>query len=200
MRQTGCAILLSLLALPLVAWPEPVKYTVDKWHTRIYFSISHMGLSNFGGRFLDYDIEFVFDEETMANSNVEVTVPVTSIDTFSPELNSKIGDEMFFDSANHPEMRFVSTNIEQVDAKHAMMTGDLTIKGTTLPVTFDVTFNNKVMHPFYSRNNAGFSAIATIDSRAYDVNRLPDWMVGSDVNIRIELEAFEGDGVPYYTD
>lgn len=200
MRQSGCAILLSMLAFPLVARPEPVQYTVDKWHTRIYFSISHMGLSEFSGRFLEYDVAFVFDEENMANSNVEVTVPVASIDTFSPELNSKIGDEMFFDIANHPEMHFLSTEIEQVDARHAMMTGDLTIKGTTLPVTFDVQFNDKVMHPFYSRNNAGFSATATIDSRAYDVNRLPDWMVGSDVSIRIELEAFEGDGVPYYSD
>jgi polyisoprenoid-binding protein YceI len=199
-RTTGFISLLSILLLPLSALPEAVQYTADKWHTRIYFTVNHMGLSNFSGRFLEYDIEFMFDEKNLANSTVEVTVPVSSIDTFSPELNSKMGDEMFFDVSSHPEMRFISTNIEQVDASHALMTGDMTIKGTTLPVTFDVTFNKIVMHPRFSRNNAGFTATATIDSKAYDVNRLPDWMVANDVAIRIEMEAFEGDSVPYYSE
>ena len=177
---------------------EPVQYTADKWHTRIYFTVDHMGLSNFSGRFVDYDVRFMFDENDMANSHVEVTVPVGSIDTFSAELNSKMGDEGFFDSKNHPVMHFVSTTIEQVDASHARMSGDLTIKGTTLPVVFDVDFNGKVMHPRFGLNNAGFSATAVIDSRAYKVNPLPEWMLSSQVEIRVELEAFEGESVPYY--
>ena len=125
---------------------------------------------------------------------------MSSIDTYSPELNGKLGDEGFFDAANFPELTFVSTNIEQLDRQRARMTGDMTIKGTTLPVTFDVTFNKQVMHPRFSRNNAGFTATATIDSREFGVNPLPDWMVGKDVDVRIELEAFEGDGVPYYSE
>src|SRR5210317_1858410 len=91
---------------------EPVQYTADKWHTRIYFTVNHMGLSNFSGRFLEHDINFIFDEEDMENSRVEVAVPVSSIDTFSPELNSKMGDEGFFDSENHPALHFITTNIE----------------------------------------------------------------------------------------
>ncbi|MDH3441603.1 MAG: YceI family protein, partial [Gammaproteobacteria bacterium] len=103
-------------------------------------------------------------------------------------------------AANHPELHFVSRSIEPLDKSRARMTGDMTIKGTTLPVTFDVTFNGKVMHPFYDKNNAGFTATAMIDSREFGVNMLPEWMVGSDVHIRVEMEAFEGDSVPYYSD
>ena len=146
------------------------------------------------------DIAFLFDADDMANSQVEVTIPVSSIDTFSPELNSKMGDEGFFDTANHPEIHFVSTSIEQHDEISASMTGDMTIKGKTMPVTFDVSFNGIVMHPYYSLNNAGFTATATISSRAFGVNSLPDWMVSDEVDIRIELEAFEGDRVPYYSE
>lgn len=189
-----------LILLPMCGVAEPVQYTADRWHTRIFFTLSHMDLSNFSGRFREYDVEFWFDEDDFANSWVEVTIPVSSIDTYSPELNGKMGDEGFFDTASHPDIHFVSTDIEQIDKKHARMTGDMTIKGTTLPVTFDVTFNQKVLHPRFNLNNAGFTATATIDSRAFGVNPLPDWMVGTDVDIRVEMEAFEGDSVPYYSE
>ena len=132
-----------LLAGPVVTYAEAVLYTPDKWHTRIYFTVSHMGLSNYGGRFVEYDIQFMFDEENMENSSVEVTVPVSGIDTFSPELNAKMPNPEFFDTQSHPTIHFKSTEIEQHDATTARMTGDLTIKGVTLPITFDVTFNGQ---------------------------------------------------------
>jgi len=192
-------MLATLLQAPAVTYAEPLLYTPDRWHTRIYFTVSHMGLSNYGGRFVEHDIQFMFDEENMENSSVEVTVPVSSIDTFSPELNSKMPNPEFFDTAQHPQIHFKSTEIEQSGEKTARMTGDLTIKGVTLPITFDVTYNKKVMHPFYELNNVGFTAVATLDNRAYGVNPLPDWMLASTVDVRVEMEAFEGDKVPYYS-
>jgi polyisoprenoid-binding protein YceI len=183
----------------IVTYAEPVLYTPDRWHTRIYFTVSHMGLSNYSGRFIEHDIKFMFDEENMENSSVEVTVPVSSIDTFSPELNNKMPNPEFFDTENHPQIHFKSSEIEQLDATKARMTGDLTIKGVTLPITFDVTYNKKVMHPFFKLNNIGFTAVATLDNRAYGVNPLPDWMLASTVQVRVEMEAFEGDKVPYYS-
>ena len=203
MTRNSIAVLIALavlLAASVVTQAEPVLYTPDKWHTRIYFTVSHMGLSNYGGRFVEYDIEFMFDEDHMENSIIEVVVPVSGIDTFSPELNSKMPNPEFFDTQNHPQIKFKSTEIDQTAATTARMTGDLTIKGVTLPITFDVTFNKKVMHPFYTLNNVGFTAVATLDNRAYGVNPLPDWMLASTVDVRIEMEAFEGEKVPYYSD
>ncbi len=197
---TVSIVLVILLAASAVTQAEPVLYTPDRWHTRIYFTVSHMGLSNYGGRFVEHDIHFMFDEENMENSSIEVTVPVSGIDTFSPELNSKMPKPEFFDTENHPQIHFISTDIEQVDTTRARMTGDLTIKGVTLPITFDVSYNKKVMHPFYELNNVGFTAVATLDNRAYGLNPLPDWMLASTVDVRIEMEAFEGDKVPYYSD
>jgi polyisoprenoid-binding protein YceI len=192
-------LLAVMLTGSFVTYAEPILYTPDRWHTRIYFTVSHMGLSNYGGRFIEHDIKFMFDEENMQNSTIEVTVPVSSIDTFSPELNSKMPNPEFFDTENHPQIHFKSTDIDQVDATTARMTGDLTIKGVTLPITFDVNYNKKVMHPFFKLHNIGFTAVATLDNRAYGVNPLPDWMLASKVDVRIEMEAFEGDKVPYYS-
>lgn len=199
MLRKGVLIVLAANLQMSSLQAEPVRYTPDKWHTRIYFSVSHMGLSNYGGRFIEHDISFLFDEDDFSNSHVEVTVPVHSIDTFSPELNDKMGDEGFFDAANHPTMHFISREIEQTDQSHALMKGDLTIKGVTLPITFAVQYNKKVLHPYFKLNNVGFSATASLDSRAYGVNSLPDWMLSSTVEINIEMEAFEGERVPYYS-
>lgn len=179
---------------------DAVRYTPDRWHTRIYFTISHMGLSNYQGRFIDYDFDFLFDEEDFSNSRVEVTVPISSIDTFSPELTEKMPRDEFFDTANFPTAHFVSTAIETVDGKRASMTGDLTMKGVTRSVTFDVVYNGKVRHPYFDLNNVGFTATGEIDSRDFGVNTLPEWMLGSAVLLRVEMEAFEGEKVPYYSD
>ena len=190
-----------LIAIPLFSShvaAEPVAYEADKWHTRIFFTVNHHGLSNYQGRFKDYDVKFMFDEEDMTNSSVEVSIPVSGIDTFSPELNSKMPDEGFFAAAEHPTIHFRSTAIAQVDADTVIMTGDLTMKGVTRPIDFDVTFNKNEPHPRFGINNAGFSATAQLDSRAFGVNPLPETMVASMVDIRVELEAFEGDKVPYY--
>ncbi len=192
--------IIVLLAVAANAFGDAVRYTPDRWHTRIYFTISHMGLSNYQGRFIDYEFDFRFDDEDFSNSRIEVTVPIAGIDTFSPELNEKMPSEKFFDTANFPKAHFISTSIENVDASHAVMHGDLTIRGITKAVRFDVSFNSKVMHPYFNLNNVGLTATGEIDSRAFGVNTLPEWMLGAVVQLRIELEAFEGDKIPYYTE
>jgi len=200
MTNRFSAMIPALFLLVTSVLAEPVRYTPDRWHTRIYFTISHMGLSNYQGRFMDYDFDFMFDEDDFSNSHIEVSVPIAGIDTFSPELNEKMPREKFFDAANFPDAHFVSTAIETIDKQHAAMTGDLTIRGVTREVTFAVSYNNKVMHPYFKLNNVGFTATAEVDSRDFGVNTLPEWMLGANVRLRIEMEAFEGKKVPYYSE
>lgn len=198
MKKALLAAIAILLASP--AFADAVRYTPDRWHTRIYFTISHMGLSDYQGRFVDYEFDFLFDEEDFAASKVEVTVPIAGIDTFSPELTAKMPSEQFFDTDRFPTAHFISTEIEPLGTDRARMYGELTIKGVTRTVAFDVTYNGKVAHPYYKLNNVGFTATGEIDSRAFGVNTLPDWMLGSMVDLRIEMEAFEGERVPYYSE
>ena len=189
-----------LVGLTSSVMGDAVRYTPDRWHTRIYFTISHMGLSDYQGRFIDYEFDFMFDEEDFSNSRIEVTVPIAGIDTFSPELNEKMPDEKFFDTGHFPTAHFVSTAIETVDESHAVLTGDLTIRGISKSVNFDVSYNSKVMHPYFKLNNIGLTATGEINSRDYGVNTLPEWMLGDVVRLRIEMEAFEGEKIPYYSE
>lgn len=198
-----CRIAITIMALLVLAsnaLGDAVRYTPDRWHTRIYFTISHMGLSSYQGRFIDYEFDFLFDENDFSNSRIEVTVPIAGIDTFSPELNEKMPSEKFFDAGNFPEAHFVSTSIETVDESHAVLIGDLTIRGISKAVSFDVSYNSKVMHPYFKLNNIGLTATGEINSRDYGVNTLPDWMLGAAVQLKIEMEAFEGEKIPYYSE
>ena len=201
MTSKFVSILLLITALLQTgrALADAKQYTADRWHTRILWNIDHMGMTSFAGRFREFDIDFVFDEDDLSNSSVEVSVPARSIDTYSPELNSKMPGKGFFDADEYPLLTFKSTTVQRSGAKTVTMLGDMTIKGITLPVTFYVTYNNGVEHPRFKLHNVGFTATAKIDSRAFGVNPLPAWMVGSIVEVTVELEAFEGDAVPYYS-
>ena len=63
-------VMALLMAASVVTHADPVLYTPDRWHTRIYLTVSHMGLSNYGGRFIEHDIRFMFDEKKFENSSV----------------------------------------------------------------------------------------------------------------------------------
>ena len=131
---------------------------------------------------------------------MEVTIPVSCIDTFSPELNRKMPDKMFFDAGRYPDIHFVSTDFRSLGHNSVEMSGELTMKGITLPMHFEVTHNKTVTHPRFKLKNAGFSATGEVDGAAFGVNSLPYWMVGPVVRVQIEMEAFEGDSVPYYSE
>jgi polyisoprenoid-binding protein YceI len=191
---------LTVVGMSSKVCSDPVPYAVDKWHTRIFFSVNHMGLSNYRGRFIDYDIEFLYDVDDISASKVEAFIPVSGIDTFSRELNEKMSSDLFFASDRHPTIHFRSNKIEKLADDSATMSGELTMKGVTLPITLDVTVNKDVLHPRFDLMNVGFSAHGELDSSAFGVNRLPDWMVGPIVQVQIELEAFEGERVPYYAE
>ena len=70
--RTGDLVLfLTAAILPLsAAMADPERSTADRWHTRVYFTVSHMGLSNYRGRFIEHDIDFMFDEDDFGNSSV----------------------------------------------------------------------------------------------------------------------------------
>ncbi len=96
-------------------------------------------------------------------------------------------------------MTFKSTSVEKTGEKTANVAGDLTLHGVTKPVTLAVTYNNTGKHPMMPRMETGFSATANIKRSDYGLTDFIP-MVGDDVEIRIEVEAYrdlkEGEGAP----
>lgn len=190
MKQlTGIA---AAAVLSLAAWgaaAAPVTYTFDTVHSRVTFYINHLGFSNSVGEFRIGDGTFTFDNDDWANSNVDVNVPVRSLELGDAKWNTDILSSDFLEADKYPEIRFTSKKIQKLAGGKAKLYGNLTIKGVTKPVVLDLRVNKVGDHPMRKTPAAGFTATTTVKRSEFGVRKyLP--MVSDDVKVRIEVEAF----------
>lgn len=191
----AAASLAAALTVPLTAadaFAEPLEYEFDKNHTTIRASWVHLGYSRQALHFTDYDGVLLLDFEEPENSTVDVTFTLpeglwagADQERFIGHLNS--GD--FFNTEVHPEARFVATGFATEDGETGTMTGDLTIRGTTNPVTLDVELNKKAPKPesMGGTMTAGFSARGTVNRSDWGLGAFAP-AVSDAVEIHIETE------------
>ena len=124
---------LAVALASTVTLAAPVDYKIDPTHTATVFSWNHFG---FQPQVLTSDIQGVIkvDNAKPANSSVNVTIPLSSVNTNVPALDKEFQEEAWFNAAKYPNITFKSTKVETKDKKHFKITGDLTVKGITKPV------------------------------------------------------------------
>ena len=171
----------------------PVKavsgtYTLDPAHTDVLAKWSHFGFSTPSAHFGIADGTLVYDADDVTKSSVTVTIPVTAIDSFVPKLDEHLKSADFFDAAKFADATFKSTKVEAAGTNKLTVTGDLTIKGITKPVTLDVTVNGGGEHPMAKVPAAGFDATTTLKRSDFGVGAYAP-NVSDEVNIRITTEA-----------
>lgn len=188
MKQTiaaAVALALFLAAPSAFAAQEPVDvpsastapvpggaYTLDKAHASLIFRVSHIGFSNYTGRFATFDAALDIDPADPAAAKLEATVDPASLAVENPPagfLESLLGPD-WFNVAKFPEMTFRSTKIEMTGDDTARVTGDLKMHGITLPVAFDAKFNGGYAgHPFEPNARIGFSARGSLSRSAFGI-------------------------------
>jgi polyisoprenoid-binding protein YceI len=136
-------------------------YTIDPTHSEIGFSVRHAMVTTVRGRFTEYDGKLHLDGKEPANSSAEVSIKVTSIDTNQEQRDGHLRTGDFFDAETYPEITFRSTSAEQEDAETYRLSGDLTIKGVSKPVTIDFTYNGSATDP-YGNLRVGFEGSTTV--------------------------------------
>ncbi|MEY2337352.1 YceI family protein, partial [Acinetobacter baumannii] len=119
----------------------PVDYKIDPTHTATVFSWNHFGFSTPSANFSDIQGVIKVDNAKPANSSVNVTIPLSSVNTNVPALDKEFQEEAWFNAAKYPNITFKSTKVETKDKKHFKITGDLTVKGITKPVVLDAVLN-----------------------------------------------------------
>ena len=192
--MTRIAFAAALAALPAAAFAD--AFAFDPAHTEVRIYWTHAGFSEQSAEFHAIDGGVTFTPDALTATRADVTVKVDSIDTGFEALDTHLKSGDFFDAETYPEIRFVSTGIEQTGERTAKMTGDLTLRGVTKPVTLDVTVVNYGEHPvgaFYD-----FYKGQWLGARAETVVKRSDWgidafiPVGSDeirVVISTEMKA-----------
>ena len=145
MRPTALAFAVALAAAPAAGFAD--AFAFDPGHTEVRIYWNHAGFSEQSAEFHVLDGGVTFSPDALDATGVDVTVKVDSIDTGIKALDTHLKSADFFDAGNFPDARFVSTGVEQTGERTAKMTGDLTLRGVTRPVTLDVTVVNYGEHP-----------------------------------------------------
>jgi polyisoprenoid-binding protein YceI len=162
MRTFRYVMLAGLLGAAMSAQAAPVTYKLDPGHTMVLFSWSHFGFSNPVADIGLGDGTLVFDQQDPSKSSVEVTLPLSNLDTHVPALDKHLKEPDFFNADKYPTITFKSTSVQLLSGKHYKVTGDLTVHGVTKPVVLNATLNNVGPHPMTGAQAIGFNATGTL--------------------------------------
>jgi polyisoprenoid-binding protein YceI len=163
------------------------RYGLEPNHSLVLFAISHLGLTDYYGRFDKLSGTLAFDSAEPEKSLVHIAIDMKSIDTPSPKLAGELMDAAVFDVAQFPTAIFKASSIVRTGPTTGKITGDLTIKNETKPVTLDVVFGGGRPNPMGNSYALGFHATATVKRSDFGITGMPwDQFVGDDVKLIIE--------------
>ncbi|UJL47763.1 polyisoprenoid-binding protein [Virgibacillus sp. NKC19-16] len=169
-------------------------WNVDTAHSEIGFSVKHMMISKAKGSFDDFSAEIEANVDDLTDSKVEVKIDVSSINTRQEGRDEHLRSADFFDVEKYPNITFVATDIKKKSDNNYDVTGDLTMIGTTKPVTFDIVFEGQSKDPMSGNTVAGFSGETTINRKDFGLNwnaavETGGVLVGEEVKVHVEIEA-----------
>ena len=144
-------------------------YAIGPTHSRIGFVARHAMVTKVRGSFNEFDGSGHFDTENPTSSNLQLTIKAASIDTRNADRDGHLRSNDFFDMETYPEITLASTAVEQVDSENYRVTGDLTIKGVTKPVTIDFEYTGTAVDP-YGNQRIGLDGKTTINRKDWGVN------------------------------
>lgn len=203
MRQfiAPLALVASVLAIgPVVAQApslpgasDPTRvtggtYVIDPAHTQAVFSYSHFGFSNNLGLISEFTGNLVLDPKKPDAASVTVDIPVSQLQTGIPKFQEHLASADFFEFAKYPTAKFVSTSVK-VDGTTAEITGNLTLKGITKPITLDAQFVAAGTNPMNKKETIGFAATGVIKRSEFGLGKYAP-LVSDEVELKI-ITAFE---------
>ncbi len=170
-------------------------FNLDKAHTDVVFATKHMMVTTVRGLFAGVDGTLNLDVENPTASSGTFTVDVATISTGSEQRDGHLRSADFFDVEHYPTMAFTSTKVEAKGGSDYLVTGDLTIKDVTKPVTFEVEYLG-LYAAMNGTQHAGFHATGKINREEFGLTwnvalESGGWLVGKDIKIEIDVAAEE---------
>lgn len=168
-------------------------WQIDPQHTQVEFEVKHMMFAKVRGRFEGVEGTLEIAPDNIGDSRVEAVVEAASINTGQAQRDEHLRSADFFDVERFPELRFKSRRVERREDGRLVLTGDLTMRGETREVSFDVEESGKGSDP-WGNERAGFRAEATIDRQDFGLKwnqalETGGILVGNTVRIVLEVQA-----------
>ncbi|ART20267.1 polyisoprenoid-binding protein [Corynebacterium striatum] len=169
-------------------------YVLDPAHTTIGFVARHAMVTKTRGKFEDFEGTITV-AENIADSKADVTIKSASINTGNDDRDSHVKGDDFFAVEKYPELTFTATSFNVDEAGNGTVTGDLTIKGVTKPVTLDVESEGLAEDPF-GNTRFGFEATTKINRLDYGIDfnaplKTGGVLVSEEIKIELEVSAIK---------
>jgi polyisoprenoid-binding protein YceI len=169
-------------------------YTIDVSHTRLGFSARHAMVTTVRGAFKDFEGTAHIDTANPANSTVALTIKADSIDTGVADRDAHLRSADFFDVDSYPEITFTSTDVQR-SGDDWTITGDLTIKGVTKPVTVDLESTGSARDPF-GNVRLGFEGQAAISRKDWGLSwnaalETGGFLVSDKIKLEFDVSAIQ---------
>ena len=138
----------------------------DPMHSEISFKVKHLMITSVKGRFEQFEAKATTEEEDFSHAQISFTAEVASVQTSVADRDAHLRSGDFFDAETYPQIRFVSTDMRKKSNDEFELTGNLSIRDVTKPVTLEVEFGGIVKDP-YGQTKAGFTIEGKINRKDY---------------------------------
>ena len=172
------------------------KWILDKAHTQIQFRVKHLMITTVMGGFSSFDASIETEDEDFMTTKIDFTADTDSVSTGNADRDAHIKGPDFFDVANYPKLKFVTTKLEKLGKEKVYkMYGDLTIRNVTKNIGLDVEFAGIVKDP-WGNDKAGFIITGKIDRRDFGlkwnvITEAGSILVGEEARISCEVQLTE---------
>lgn len=168
------------------------QYVLDPNHATLIWKLNHLGFSTFLGSFNEFEASLDFDPENIENASLEVVIDTASLDVDLPEFEEELRGDNWFDVAAFPQAIFRTTRyIEAIDDDSFIFEGDLTLLGTTAPVSLEVNFHGGGRNFLTRSYTVGFSGSAIFNRSDFGLDRFTSFGVGDEIELEIHVEFMD---------
>ena len=168
MKRTLLATLVVAVILGANAFAQTGKWALDRTHSQISFSVSHMVVAEAEGKFDSFDVAVLADKEDLTDAKVDVTIQVASVNTDNKDRDNHLKSADFFEAEKFPTITFKSKELKKVGDNKYKLIGDFTMHGVTKPVELDAKFGG-VVKDGKGRLHAGFKVTWQVNRQDYGV-------------------------------
>lgn len=172
-------------------------WKIDHAHSRIEFKVKHLVVTTLGGHFTTFDATAETNGDDFTDAKISFEADVDSITTGNEQRDGHLKSDDFFNSASYPKIKFVSTGFKKIDGNNYKLTGNLTIRDKTLPVSLDAEYGGTTKN-FFGKVLAGFELSGKINRKDFGLKwsattEAGNIVVSDDVKLILAAEMVKED-------
>lgn len=172
-------------------------WKIDQAHSHIEFKVKHLVVTTLGGHFNKFDASAETTNDDFADAKISFEADADSILTGNEQRDGHLKSDDFFNAAEYPKLKFTSTSFKKIDGENYKLTGNLTIRDKTLPVTLDVV-NGGTVKNFQGKTMAGFELSGKINRKDFGLKwtaatEAGNIVVSDEVRLAVSAEMVKQD-------